>query len=123
MKKARILRLLTAWPAPKEDVDNLKRCTVGKCELKLSEAALARIKKEVDWSKPTATADVLVPDPRRGPGFWFASVNRCRSDGLDGFTGSIIRGKVRGEAEKGMQAALRATKAKLEQPRSTRTGE
>jgi hypothetical protein len=231
---------------PKEDVDDLKRCKVGKCELKLSEAALARIKKEVDWSKPTATADVertirtlaleyvngyleggnarlavyrdserptfvaqefatmidrmptltsvlpdlkrylrefpratlpkaesflywqeakfglkptirinhvtiakqddhvdvvskmlysshyfwtaielrvLVPDPRRGPGFWFASVNRCRSDGLDGFTGSIIRGKVRGESEKGMQAALRATKAKLEQPQSTRTGE
>jgi hypothetical protein len=57
---------------------------------------------------------VLVPDPARGKGFWFVSVNRSRSDGLSGFTGKIIRGKVRGEAEKGMIAALAATKSKLE---------
>jgi hypothetical protein len=59
---------------------------------------------------------VLVPDPARGAGFWFASVNRSRSDGLSGFTGKIIRGKVRGEAEKGMAAALRAVKRRLERP-------
>ncbi len=57
---------------------------------------------------------VLVPDPARGKGFWFVSVNRSRSDGLSGFVGSMIRGKVRGEAEKGMMAALRTTKASLE---------
>ena len=57
---------------------------------------------------------VLVPDPARGEGFWFASVNRSRSDGLGGFVGSIIRGKVRGEAEKGMQAALGITKTRME---------
>lgn len=57
---------------------------------------------------------VLVPDPARGPGFWFASVNRSRSDGLSGFVGSLIRGKVRGEAEKGMQASLIVTKANME---------
>ena len=57
---------------------------------------------------------VLVPDPARGKGFWFASVNTSRSDGLSGFVGSIIRGKVRGEAERGMEAALRATKRRLE---------
>ena len=57
---------------------------------------------------------VLVPDPARGDGFWFVSVNRSRSDGLSGFTGSLIRGKVRGEAEKGMQAVLAITKTKLE---------
>ena len=34
--------------------------------------------------------------------------------GLSGFVGSLIRGKVRGEAEKGMLAALKLTKAKLE---------
>jgi hypothetical protein len=57
---------------------------------------------------------VLVPDPARGAGFWFISVNRSRSDGLSGFVGSLIRGKVRGEAEKGMQASLTVTKANME---------
>jgi hypothetical protein len=59
---------------------------------------------------------VLVPDPSRGQGFWYASVNRSRSDGLSGFVGSLIRGKVRGEAEKGMMAALKMTKTKMERP-------
>ena len=222
---------------PPEDVADLRTCKVGDCELKLGEAALVRIQKETDWSKPTATADVersirrlaldyvtayleggnsrlaiyrdaarptfvaqefatmvdrmpslttylpdlkkylleypkvtlpksesflywqeakfglkptirinhltiadqqthvavvskmlyashyfwtaielriLVPDPARGEGFWFANVNRSRSDGLDGFTGSVIRGKVRGEAEEGMQAALKITKSRME---------
>jgi hypothetical protein len=57
---------------------------------------------------------VLVPDPARGDGFWFVSVNRSRSDGLSGFVGTIIRGKVQGETQKGMEAALRAAKARLE---------
>jgi hypothetical protein len=222
---------------PPDDIADLKTCKVGNCELKLSEVALARLQKEIDWSKPTATADVersvrrlalefvtgyleggnkelavyrdgqrptfvaqeladmvnrmpeltvylpeirkylleypaaslprsesflywqeaqfglkptirinhltiadeqthvvvaskmlyashyfwtaielrvLVPDPARGEGFWFASVNRSRSDGLGGFVGSIIRGKVRGEAEKGMQAALAITRSRME---------
>lgn len=222
---------------PPDDVSDLRTCKVGSCEIKLSEATLQRIRKEVDWSRPTATADaeqlarrvaldyvngyleggnarlavyrdssrptfvsqelssmiermpalteylpdlkkylleypratlprsesflywqeanfglkptirinhltiaeepthvavvnkmlyathyfwtalelrVLVPDPKRGQGFWFASVNRSRSDGLSGFVGSLIRGKVRGEAEKGMQSALRNTKLNME---------
>lgn len=224
---------------PADDVADLKACRVGSCELKLSEAALTRLRKEVDWSKPTAAADaeqlarrlmleyvsgyleggntrlatyrdsnrptfvgkelssmiermpalteylpdlkrylldfpttslpkatsflywqeakfglkptirlnhlttveepthvavvskmlyashyfwtaielrVLLPDPARGEGFWFASVNQSRSDGLTGFVGTLIRGKVRGEAEKGMQAALTNTKARMEHP-------
>jgi len=222
---------------PPDDLADLKTCKVGDCELKLGEAALVRIQKTTDWSKPTATADVertfrglaleyvtgyleggnsrlaiyrdaarptfvaqefatmvdrmpsltiylpdlkkyllgypkvtlpksesflywqeakfglkptlrinhltiadqpthvavvskmlyashyfwtaielriLVRDPARGEGFWFANVNRSRSDGLDGFTGSLIRGKVRGEAEEGMQAALKITKSRME---------
>ena len=59
---------------------------------------------------------VLVPDPSRGAGFWFASVNRSRSDGLTGLIGSVIRAKVQDEAQKGMLTALRATKTRLEQP-------
>src|SRR5262245_35744833 len=224
---------------PADDLEDLKSCRVGSCELKLSEASLNRLRKEIDWSKPTAATDVnelarrlmleyingyleggdarlatyrdsdrptfvgaefasmvnrmpslteylpdlknyllnypkaslpkaesfiywqeaqfglkptirinhltiaetpthvavaskmlyashyfwtaielrvLVPDPSRGEGFWFASVNRSRSDGLSGFTGSLIRGKVRGEAEKGMLAVLKSTKAQLEHP-------
>jgi hypothetical protein len=57
---------------------------------------------------------VLVPDPARGAGFWFVSVNRSRSDGLSGFVGSLIRGKVRGEAQEGMQAMLNVTKTMME---------
>ena len=57
---------------------------------------------------------ILVPDPARGEGFWFANVNRSRSDGLDGFTGSVIRGRVRNETEQGMQGALAMLKKRME---------
>jgi hypothetical protein len=222
---------------PDDDLADLQSCRVGSCELKLSEASLTQVRKEIDWSKPTAKTDterlarrlmlnyingyleggnarlatyrdsdrptfvgaefasmvdrmpslteylpdlknyllnypqaslpksesfiywqearfglkptirinhltvaetpshvavaskmlyashyfwtaielrVLVPDPARGEGFWFASVNRSRSDGLNGFVGRLIRGKVRGEAEKGMQAALSITRTMME---------
>ncbi len=56
----------------------------------------------------------LVPDASRGAGFWFVNVNRSRSDGLTGFVGRIIRGKVREGARKGIESALTATKRKLE---------
>ncbi len=59
---------------------------------------------------------VLVPDPDRGPGFWFITINRGRADGLSGFGGWLIRGHVRDEATKTALAALVATKAKLESP-------
>jgi hypothetical protein len=57
---------------------------------------------------------VLLPDPARGPGFWLVTVNRSRSDGLNGFTGRLIRGRVRSEVEDGTRAVLTATKTKLE---------
>jgi hypothetical protein len=57
---------------------------------------------------------VLVPDPARGRGFWFVTVNRCRSDGLSGFVGRMVRNRVRSEVEEGTLAALTATKANLE---------
>jgi hypothetical protein len=60
---------------------------------------------------------VLLPDPPRGPGFWFVTVSRSRSDGLTGFTGRVIRGRVRKEVQKGTLAALRATKRLLEADR------
>jgi hypothetical protein len=57
---------------------------------------------------------VLLPDPARGGGFWFVTINRSRSDGLSGFTGRVIRSRVRGEVEDGTRAALTATKTRLE---------
>jgi hypothetical protein len=222
---------------PNDDVQDLKSCKVGDCELKLSAEALARVKKEVDWTKPDAKAQLerlvramavdyvnayreggnsrlavyrdganptfvanefrelvrgmpelgqylpdmrqylleypkatrrpttsfiywqeaefglkptirlshvaiqegsdativaskqlysshyfwtalelraLIPDPSRGAGFWFLNVNRSRSDGLSGFVGRIIRGKVREGARNGLESALTATKKILE---------
>jgi hypothetical protein len=57
---------------------------------------------------------VLVPDPARGPGFWFVMVNRTRLDGLTGLIGFLVRGHVRGEVQKGALGVLAATKRKLE---------
>jgi hypothetical protein len=57
---------------------------------------------------------VLLPDAARGSGFWLVTVNRSRSDGLSGFTGRVIRGRVRSEVEDGTRAALTATKTRLE---------
>jgi hypothetical protein len=59
---------------------------------------------------------VLVRDPSRGEGFWFVTESRSRSDGLSGFVGRLIRGKVRGEAEKGTAAVLQLTRDRLEKP-------
>ena len=56
----------------------------------------------------------LTPDPSRGAGFWFFTVSHSRSDGLSGFVGRLIRGRVRSQALVGTLAALRATKSKLE---------
>lgn len=56
----------------------------------------------------------LFVDPARGPGFWFVTVSRSRSDGLTGFIGRLLRGRVRSEAEKGVERALKSTKARLE---------
>ncbi len=222
---------------PDDDIADLRECQVGNCAIKLSQNALERVRKAVDWSKPTASADVnalvkqlaleyakayreggnsrlaeyrdqdrptfvakefesmvnrmpelteympdlrrylleypkytipgstfflywqeavfglkptirinhvviaerpeavavaskqiyashyfwtalelrvLVPDPSRGKGFWFINVNRSRSDGLSGFVGRMIRGKVRSEAQSGMEAVLKITKTTLE---------
>jgi hypothetical protein len=43
---------------PDEDVQDLRACRVGDCELKVSADALARLRKEVDWTKPDAKAQL-----------------------------------------------------------------
>jgi hypothetical protein len=42
---------------PEVDIADLKKCRPGDCDVKLDEKAIARIQKEVDWSKPTAEDD------------------------------------------------------------------
>jgi hypothetical protein len=59
----------------------------------------------------------LLSDPARGDGFWLITVSRSRSDGLSGFTGMVLRGKVRSEVEQGALDALLWTKNWLEGPR------
>jgi hypothetical protein len=59
----------------------------------------------------------LVPDPARKTGFWFITVNRCRSDGLSGFTGMFVRRRVRREVQQGALAGLTMTKQTLERSR------
>jgi hypothetical protein len=59
----------------------------------------------------------LVPDAARGPGFWFVTVSRSRSDGLSGLTGFIVRRRVQREARDVTLAPLRLTKTLLEQRR------
>ena len=39
----------------------LKTCKVGDCDVKVGEEALARIQKEIDWSKPDAAAGWIGP--------------------------------------------------------------
>jgi hypothetical protein len=57
---------------------------------------------------------VLIPDPSRGSGFWFVNVSRSRSDGLDAFTGRIIRNRVRSQSQDSLARSLIATKNRLE---------
>lgn len=57
---------------------------------------------------------VLQPDPARGSGFWLVTISRSRSDGLKGFIGLLLRGRVRAEAQNGTEAVLKVTKARLE---------
>lgn len=57
---------------------------------------------------------VLLPDPARGSGYWLVTISRSRPDGLTGLIGRLIRGRVRGEARKGVQSMLESAKRRLE---------
>ena len=49
------------------------------------------------------------------------TISRSRSDGLKGFIGLLVRGRVRSEAQTGTENILKFTKARLER-RQTLTG-
>lgn len=59
----------------------------------------------------------LIPDPANPErkGFYYVTVNRSRSDGLTGFTGSLIRGTVKKRSLKGQVNYLAGSKKKLEE--------
>ena len=57
---------------------------------------------------------LLMEDPARGQGFWFATISQSRSDELGGIAGPIVRRKVRDEAMNGAAAALAAAKTAME---------
>ncbi len=42
------------WPP--EDLEALRRCRPGKCDVKLGTASLERMRNEIDWSAPDASA-------------------------------------------------------------------
>ncbi len=56
--------------------------------------------------------DSAQPDRK---GFYLASLNRSRSDGLTGLVGSLIRGKVRKSTLKGTESYLASSKTKFEE--------
>lgn len=64
------------------------------------------------WTGLELRTLIPVPSPERG--FWMVTVSRSRSDGLSGFTGTILRGKVQSEVRDGALAGLRSTKAAIE---------
>mgnify|MGYP006932266749 CR=1 FL=1 len=57
---------------------------------------------------------VLLPDPARGPGFWFVTVMSSRTDGMTGFTGLFVRRRVRNEAREATGTVLVNTKRRIE---------
>lgn len=57
---------------------------------------------------------VLATDPSPRNGFYFVNVNRSRSDGLTGFVGSLIRGRVRSTSQQALEGVLRKAKLLLE---------
>jgi hypothetical protein len=46
----------SALRLPDEDLDDLRSCRVGDCEIKLGEQALRRFRSEINWSAPNARA-------------------------------------------------------------------
>lgn len=56
---------------------------------------------------------VAVPDPVRG-GFWLTTISSSRADGLTGFMGLFVRGRVRSEVRDGIENVLVNTKRRLE---------
>lgn len=53
----------------------------------------------------------LAQDPGQSGSYYLLAGNRSRSDGLTGFTGAMISGKIRGKAREGLESYLRSVAA------------
>ncbi len=58
---------------------------------------------------------VLLEESDRPGGFYLMSLSRSRSDGLTGFTGRFVRGRVKARARDGIEAVLKYTKKTMEE--------
>jgi hypothetical protein len=56
----------------------------------------------------------LAQEPQSPESYYLVVGNRSRSDGLTGLTGSLLGGKIRGEARDALERYLRSVKANLE---------
>jgi hypothetical protein len=56
----------------------------------------------------------LAQEPEFPGSYYLVIANRSRSDGLTGFTGSLLGGKIRGKARDGLESYLRSVKSNLE---------
>jgi hypothetical protein len=59
----------------------------------------------------------LVQEPDSAGSYYLVIGNRSRSDGLTGFTGAVLGGKIRGKAREGLGSYLAAVKSNLERAR------
>jgi hypothetical protein len=57
----------------------------------------------------------LARNPGDAGSYYLVVANRSRSDGLTGFTGAMLSGKIRGKARDGLESYLRSVKARMEQ--------
>jgi hypothetical protein len=74
---------------PEADVEALKRCKAGSCDVKLGTASLDRLAKEVDWNAPDAMAKVtaLVKDQMAD------YMNAYRTGGTDAMAATVDKDK------------------------------
>lgn len=65
---------------------------------------------------------LLLEQSNRPGGFYLMSLSRSRSDGLTGFTGRFVRGRVKERARDGIETVLKYTKKTMEELAPKRSG-
>jgi len=80
---------------PEADVEALKRCKVGSCDVKLGTASLERLAKEVDWKAPDAMARVtaLIKDQM------VAYAKAYRAGGTDAMASTVDKNQPKAYAD------------------------
>ena len=68
-------------------------------------------------SLPGVELKFLAREPGENGSYYLVIANRSRSDGLTGFTGAVLGGRIRGKARDGLESYLRSVKTNLENAR------